>query len=99
MIAWTPEECGKIIEMYKMLENKPAEYLMEKAENDDYQRVVNALTSIKSVNTTDAMTLLSNFGTLENLVKASEGKLNSCPGLGAKKAQKLLKVFNEPFLK
>lgn len=99
MIAWTAEECGKIIETYKMLENKPAEYLMEKTENDEYQRVVNALTRIKSVNTTDAMTLLSNFGTLENLVKATEGKLNACPGLGAKKAQQLVKVFNEPFLK
>lgn len=88
-----------MIEMYKTLENKPAEYLMEKTENDEYLRVVNALTSIKSVNTTDAMTLLTNFGTLENLVKASEGKLNACPGLGAKKAQQILKVFNEPFLK
>lgn len=99
MVAWTPEECGKIIETYKMLENKPAEYLMDKTENDNYQKVVNALTSIKSVNTTDAMTLLSNFGTLENLIKASEGKLNACPGLGTKKAQKLLKVFNEQFMK
>lgn len=62
-------------------------------------QVVNALTSIKSVNKTDAMTLLTNFGTFGNLVQASENKLNSCPGLGAKKAQKLVKVFNEPFLK
>lgn len=99
MVAWTPEECGKIIETYKMLENKPAEYLMDKTENDDYQKVVNALTSIKVVNTTDAMNLLSNFGTLENLVNASESKFNACPGLGAKKAQKLLKVFNEQFMK
>lgn len=120
MLAWNAEECGKIIETYKMIENKPAEYLMDKTENDDYQKVsfyrkfsyliknsififsqqiINSLTSIKSVNTTDAMTLLSNFGNLENLVQASENKLNSIPGLGSKKAQKIIKVFNEPFLK
>jgi ERCC4-type nuclease len=45
------------------------------------------------------MSLLSNFGNLENLVQASENKLNSIPGLGAKKAQKIIKVFNEPFMK
>lgn len=62
-------------------------------------QVVNALTSIKGVNKTDASTLLTNFGTLENLIQASEAKLNSCQGLGTRKAQKIVKVFNEPFLK
>jgi ERCC4-type nuclease len=45
------------------------------------------------------MTLLTNFGTLGNLIQASENKLNSCPGFGLRKAQKMVKVFNEPFLK
>lgn len=60
---------------------------------------MNALTSIKSVNKTDAMTLLTNFGTLGNLIQASESKLNACPGFGLRKAQKIVKVFNESFLK
>lgn len=62
-------------------------------------QIVNALTSIKSVNKTDAMTLLTNFGTLGNLIQASESKLNVCPGFGLRKAQMIVKVFNEPFLK
>jgi DNA excision repair protein ERCC-1 len=41
MLAWNAEECGKIIETYKMIENKPAEYLMDKTENDDYQKLRN----------------------------------------------------------
>lgn len=45
------------------------------------------------------MTLMTNFGTLGNLIQASENKLNACPGLGVRKAQKIVKVFNEPFLK
>lgn len=119
MLAWTPEEAGKIIETYKLFENRSPDFIMEKSETDNYQKVkevkanreivfnifyflnqvVNALTSIKSVNKTDAMTLLTNFGTLGNLIQASENKLNACPGLGVKKAQKLVKVFNESFLK
>lgn len=62
-------------------------------------QVVNALTSIKSVNKTDAATLLTNFGTLGNLIMASEAKLNACPGLGAKKASKIVVTLNESFTK
>jgi len=99
MLAWSYEEAGKIVENYKLYENVSAEKLMERQDdNDDYQKVINALTSIKSVNKTDAATILTNFGTLENLVKASDGQLSSCIGLGPKKAQQLIKLFNEPFL-
>ncbi|KAG5680414.1 hypothetical protein PVAND_009922 [Polypedilum vanderplanki] len=99
MLAWSYEEAGKIIETYKMFENASAERIQEKQETDSYQNVVNALTSIKSINKTDAMTLLNNFGTLENLIQASENQLYSCVGLGPKKAQKLHKLLNQNFLK
>lgn len=39
MLAWTPEEAGKIIETYKMFENRSPDFIMERAENDDYQKV------------------------------------------------------------
>lgn len=39
MLAWSAEEAGKLIETYKIIENKPADYIMEKAEGDDYTRV------------------------------------------------------------
>ena len=39
MLAWSSEEAGKIIETYKLFENRSPEMIMERAENDDYQRV------------------------------------------------------------
>lgn len=45
------------------------------------------------------MTLISQFGTLENIIKASESRLAECPGFGATKAKKLHKALHEPFLK
>ena len=39
MLAWTPEEAGKIIETYKMFENKPPDIIMERAEKDTHQKV------------------------------------------------------------
>ncbi|XP_063893235.1 DNA excision repair protein ERCC-1 [Helicoverpa armigera] len=99
MLAWNPEEAAKIIENYKIYENKPPDRIMEKIENDPHQKVINALTTIKPVNKTDAMTLISIFGTLENMIKASEARLAECPGFGATKAKKLYKALHEPFLK
>lgn len=51
------------------------------------------------MNKTDAMTLLSTFGSLENMVKAPKQKLAVCPGFGAKKASQFYKVLHESFLK
>lgn len=45
------------------------------------------------------MTLLSTFGSLENMIKAPKQKLAVCPGFGAKKASQFYKVIHEPFIK
>lgn len=45
------------------------------------------------------MTLISIFGTLENIIKASEIRLAECPGFGATKAKKLYTALHQPFLK
>ncbi|XP_013164570.1 PREDICTED: DNA excision repair protein ERCC-1 [Papilio xuthus] len=99
MLAWSPEEAAKIIENYKIFENKPPDRIMEKIENDPQQKIINALSNIKPVNKTDAMTLLTNFGTLANIIKANESRLADCPGFGPTKAKKLYKALHEPFLK
>lgn len=45
------------------------------------------------------MTLLTTFGTLENIIKATEKRLADCPGFGITKAKKLHRALHEPFLK
>lgn len=45
------------------------------------------------------MTLITAFGTLENIIKATENRLADCPGFGETKAKKLYKALHEPFLK
>uniref|UniRef100_A0A336M8L9 DNA excision repair protein ERCC-1 n=1 Tax=Culicoides sonorensis TaxID=179676 RepID=A0A336M8L9_CULSO len=99
MLAWSFEEAGKIVETYKLYENKPPDMIKEKIEEDPHTRLCAALTNIKPVNKTDAVTLLQNFGTLANLINCSEEKLASVSGLGPRKVSKLFKTLNEPFLK
>jgi len=66
ILAWSVEEAGRYLETYKSYENKPADILQEKVEGDYQSKMVDCLTSVKSVNKTDAVTLMSNFGTLKH---------------------------------
>jgi len=97
MLAWSAEEAGRILETYKTLEDKPPDLIMEKNNPDPHSKLVEALTSVKSVNKTDAATLIGAFGTMEGIVAASIEDLSMCPGFGPQKAQRLHKVLHEPF--
>ncbi|XP_054444585.1 DNA excision repair protein ERCC-1 [Pteronotus mesoamericanus] len=99
VLAWSPEEAGRYLETYKAYEQKPADPLMEKLEQDFVSRVTDCLTTVKSVNKTDSQTLLTTFGSLEQLIAASREDLALCPGLGPQKARRLFDVLHEPFLK
>nr|XP_021536742.1 DNA excision repair protein ERCC-1 [Neomonachus schauinslandi] len=99
VLAWSPEEAGRYLETYKAYEQKPADLLMEKLEQDFVSRVTECLTTVKSVSKTDSQTLLTTFGSLEQLVAASREDLALCPGLGPQKARRLFDVLHEPFLK
>ena len=39
MLAWSSEEAGKIIETYKIFENKPPDMIMERVEQVPHQKV------------------------------------------------------------
>ena len=97
MLAWNVEEAASILETYKLFENKPPDLIMERSGGETHEKVIEALTSVKSVNKTDAVTLLGTFGTLAAIIRATPEDLALCPGFGPNKAKKLHKVFSEQF--
>lgn len=98
LLAWSADEAGKIIETYKMFENKSPDMIMERQESDVFTQVIDSLSSIRSINRTDATTLLSTFGTLEKLSNALPEELSLCPGMGLLKAKRLHKLFRTSFI-
>ncbi|XP_031434294.1 DNA excision repair protein ERCC-1 [Clupea harengus] len=99
ILAWSPDEAGRYLETYKSYEKKPADVLKEQVEKDYLSKVTDCLTTVKSVNKTDAVTLLSTFSSIEGIIKASKEELVLCPGLGPQKAKRLYDVLHQPFLK
>lgn len=99
ILAWSPEEAGRYLETYKSYEKKPADLLKEQVEKDYLSKVTDCLTTVKSINKTDAITLLSAFSSVEGIINASKEDLVLCPGLGPQKARRLYDVLHKPFLK
>uniref|UniRef100_A0A493SYI6 DNA excision repair protein ERCC-1 n=1 Tax=Anas platyrhynchos platyrhynchos TaxID=8840 RepID=A0A493SYI6_ANAPP len=99
ILAWSPEEAGRYLETYKAYEQKPPDLLRERVEPGYMARVSDCLTSVKSVNRTDALSLLSTFGSLAAVARAPREELALCPGIGPQKAKRLFEVLHEPFLK
>ena len=62
IIAKSTIEAAKYLESFKSLEHKPPDVIMERIDADPLSKFTDAITSIKSVNKTDVVTLASNFG-------------------------------------
>ncbi|CAH1101465.1 unnamed protein product [Psylliodes chrysocephalus] len=97
ILAWSPEEAGKIIETYKIYENKPAEFIKEKGETSSYLRLIQSLTAIKSINKSDAALLIDKFKTLKGILDASELQIAELPRIGLRKANNLYTTLHANF--
>jgi hypothetical protein len=56
------QEAARYLETYKMYENKNPDIIKERVKEDHFSKVMDTLTSVRSVNKTDVHNLLENFG-------------------------------------
>jgi DNA excision repair protein ERCC-1 len=98
LVAASLEDAARLLETVKMYEHKPAAVIQERLDESHVVRAQEALTTVRSVNKTDALTLLSAFPNVAGVLTASEAELAVLPGLGDKKIAYLREVFNTPFL-
>lgn len=99
ILAFSNEEAGTYLETFKSYQNKPADLIRVRVQKGFTTRSIETLSTIKSVNSTDAHTLLSTFDDIGNIAKASERDLALCPGIGGLKAKRIYEMFQQPFLK
>jgi DNA excision repair protein ERCC-1 len=99
LLAWTLDEAARYLETYKAYENKPPDQLKERVAKDYMSQLASCLTTIKSVNKTDVVTLASTFGCLRDLAAADVEEVRLCPGFGDRKAERVAAMLDEPFTK
>jgi DNA excision repair protein ERCC-1 len=79
-------------------ENKPPDQLQEKVAQDYVSQLAGALGTVRGVNKTDAVTLMTTFGCMKDIMGTRLSDLRLCPGFGETKAERLHRVFNQPFV-
>ena len=97
MLGWSNREVGRYIETYKAYEHKSSDALQQPGASDYLSQVVACLTAVRSVNKTDAVTLLSTFGSVRGIVAAGDDEVRLCPGFGDKKVSRMTALFTQPF--
>ncbi|PKI83518.1 ssDNA endonuclease and repair protein rad10 [Malassezia vespertilionis] len=97
IVAWSPEEAGRYLEVYKAFEQTPPDTIRARVQDSYMSQLTATLTNVRGINKTDVMTLASHVGSLEQITDAPPEKLMMLPGLGDVKVQNLQRAFQQPF--
>jgi len=96
VLTWSLHEAARYLETFKAYENKGPEMIQQRLSHSPKERAIELLSSIKSINKSDAANLLRSFGTLARVMQAPVEELMLVPGMGGTKSQDLYNVFHQP---
>ncbi|KAH8584318.1 ERCC1 excision repair 1 C-terminal domain [Cryptosporidium sp. chipmunk genotype I] len=96
-LAWSPKEAGHILETLKSHEKSSSESIRGGLSLDLFSRIRDTLSSLPRINKTDSENLLKHFGSISNVVNASEEELSKIQGIGPIKAKVISEVFSTEF--
>lgn len=97
VLCWSAQEAGRYLELFKSYEHaSPASIRAHQAETYR-ESLTEFVTTPRTINKTDAASLISNFGTLQAAVNATPEELAMVPGWGEKKVKSWIAVVREPF--
>ena len=97
ILCWSAQEAGRYLELFKSYERaSPASIRAHQAETYK-ESLTEFVTTPRSINKTDAASLISNFGTLRAAVNARPEELALVPGWGEKKVKIWCSTMRENF--
>lgn len=97
ILCWSAQEAGRYLELFKSYEHaSPASIRAHQAETYR-ESLTEFVTTPRTINKTDAASLISNFGSLQAAVNAQPEELALVPGWGEKKVKSWVSVVREPF--
>ncbi|VDD87616.1 unnamed protein product [Enterobius vermicularis] len=100
VLCYSVEEAAEYLESFHMSRNKDEKAAIQaNATDGNIKAVVEILSSIRAVSTSDAQRLIGTFGSLKAIANADVETLLLCPGLGNVKAENVYKFFRTFFRK
>ncbi|KAL8724097.1 MAG: hypothetical protein Q9181_006986 [Wetmoreana brouardii] len=97
ILCWSAQEAGRYLELYKSYEHASPTSIKAHQSTAYRDRLVEFVTTPRSINQTDAVSLVSAFGSIRAAVNARPEEIGMIPGWGEKKVQRWCEAVNEPF--
>ena len=97
ILCWSAQEAGRYLELYKTFEHAAPTSIRAHQSSGYSEKLVDFICSPRSINKTDAMGLVSNFGSIRMAVNARSEEIGLIAGWGQKKVQRWCSSVREPF--
>lgn len=97
ILCWSAAEAARYIELYKSYENASFGAIKGSQPSSYGDKLVEFVTVPRSLNKSDAVALVSNFGSLKNAINADVERLGMLNGWGGVKVKRWTSAVEEPF--
>jgi DNA excision repair protein ERCC-1 len=97
MLTWSAQEAGRYLELFKTFEHAAPTSIKAQQSSTYSDSMVEFITVPRSINKTDAVGLVSNFGSIRTAVNAGPEEIGLIAGWGTKKVQRWCNSVREPF--
>ncbi|KAJ5176407.1 Mating-type switching protein swi10 [Penicillium canariense] len=97
MLCWSAPEAAHYLELYKSSEHAQPTAIRTQQAQSYKESLVEFVTAPRSINKSDAASLISTFGSLQNAVNGQPEQISSVPGWGEKKVQQWCNAVREDF--
>jgi DNA excision repair protein ERCC-1 len=97
MLCWSAQEAGRYLELFKTFENAAPTSIRAQQSSGYSESMVEFITVPRSINKTDAVSLVANFGSIRTAVNAGPEEIGLIAGWGETKVQRWCNAVREPF--
>lgn len=97
ILCWSAAEAARYIELYKSYEGASASAIRGQQASSYGDRLVDFVTVPRSLNKSDAVALVANFGSLRGAINADPEQLGMITGWGGVKVKRWSAAVEEPF--
>jgi len=97
ILCWSSAEGGRYLELYKNYEHAAPTNIKGTQSTTYSDQLVDFVTEPRGINKTDAVSLVSNFGSIRTAMNARPEEIALIAGWGEKKVQRWCTAVREPF--
>ena len=97
ILCWSAAEAARYLELFKSYEHASFKAIQGQQGSSYAERLVDFVTVPRGVNKSDAVSLVSNFGSLKNAINAEPEQIGIIGGWGETKVKRWRRAIEEPF--